>query len=279
VGIGATALQLGLAAACAHAPWWVVIAMSICVGAFVAHCLNCIVHECTHNLVFRSTFANKAFAVFVNLPTLVPSATGFRHYHLLHHHFFGVRGMDSDVPSRWEARLVGRSPARKFLWLMFMPLTYALLHPMHVRSRMPIDAWFLLNATAIIAVWGLVFWFAGWSAIIYLLLSTYFSVGPHPAGAHILQEHVAFDGGDGMASYYGPLNPISVNLGYHLEHHDMPGVPGWRLPSLRRRVPEFYADHFRHKSRLAGLWHFVMDRHIGLDSRPIADIPARRANV
>jgi sphingolipid delta-4 desaturase len=83
---------------------------------------------------------------------------------------------------------------------------------------------------------------------------------------------VAFDGGSGMASYYGPINLVSVNLGYHLEHHDMPGVSGWRLPTLRRAAPEFYNSHFRHRSRLVGLWKFVSDKTIALDSRPIRDL-------
>jgi sphingolipid delta-4 desaturase len=112
--------------------------------------------------------------------------------------------------------------------------------------------------------------------VTYLLLSTYFATGPHPAGAHILQEHLAFDGGDGMASYYGPVNLFSVNLGYHLEHHDMPAIAGWRLPELRRIAPEFYASHFHHKSRTMGLWKFVFDRRIGLDSRPIQDVSPLR---
>jgi sphingolipid delta-4 desaturase len=279
LGLAAVALQLVLAAAMAHRPWWAILAIAFCFGAFIVHCLNCIIHECTHNLVFRSTAANKALAIFVNLPSLVPSATGFRHYHLLHHHFFGVRGMDSDVPAAWEARLVGRSSLRKLLWLLLMPFTYAFIHPLQVRSRLPIDAWFALNVVTALTMWLLVLWFAGWSSIFYLLLSTYFSVGPHPAGAHILQEHVAFDGGNGMSSYYGPINLISVNLGYHLEHHDMPGVPGWQLPRLRQSAPDFYAGHFQHRSRSLGLWQFVLDRNIGLDSRPIVEIPSRHANA
>ena len=150
---------------------------------------------------------------------------------------------------------------------------------MNVRARLPLDRWLALNVLFCALAWFGTLWFLGWPGVIYLLLSTYFATGPHPAGAHILQEHVAFDGGNGMASYYGPINIVSVNLGYHLEHHDMPAISGWRLPALRRAAPEFYNSHYRHRSRALGLWHFVFDDRIALDSRPIRDlIPLRVAS-
>ncbi len=279
LGAAVVALQFGLAAVLAHQPWWLACLAAFCVGAFADHCLNCIMHECTHNLVFENQTANKAFALFANLPCLVPSAVGFRHYHLLHHHHFGVRGMDSDIPTGWEVRMVERRSLRKLLWILFLPVTYALIHPLHVRARLPRDIWLGLNVATCFVAWALVAWFLGWPAVLYLLLSTYLAVGPHPAGAHIVQEHIAFDGGNGMASYYGPLNLISVNLGYHLEHHDIPAIAGWRLPELRRIAPEFYATHFHHRSRTEGLLRFVFDGRIGLDSRPIRELSARSVNI
>jgi sphingolipid delta-4 desaturase len=273
-GAGAAVLQFALAFVAARLPWWGIFLLAAGVGAFVMHAINCVVHECTHNLIFRRASANKVFALLVTLPSLVPSAVAFRHYHLLHHSFFGVRDMDSDVPSRWEASIVGRSSLRKLIWVLLLPLSYTVLHPLVVRRRLPLDGWLLANIVGVALAWVAMIWIAGWPAIAYLLMSTYLSVGPHPVGAHILQEHVAFDGGNGMASYYGPINLISVNLGYHLEHHDVPNIAGWRLPQLRRLAPQFYADHFRHQSRVLGLWQFVTDSNIGLDCRPIKDIDA-----
>ncbi|HTT82671.1 MAG TPA: fatty acid desaturase [Rhizomicrobium sp.] len=279
LGLGVVILQFGLAALLCHAPWWAILACAFFIGAFAVHCLNCIIHECTHNLAFKKGAANRTLAIFVNIPSLVPSATAFRHYHLLHHHHFGVRGMDSDVPTSWEVRLVENRATRKLLWLLLLPVSYGLLHPIHVRARMPLDGWFAMNAGTVFIAWVCVLGFLGWPAAIYLLLSTYFATGPHPSGAHILQEHIAFDGGNGMASYYGPINLVSVNLGYHLEHHDMPAVSGWRLPALRRMAPEFYSSHYHHKSRLLGLLQFVFDRRIGLDSRPIRELQPFRATA
>jgi sphingolipid delta-4 desaturase len=270
---GAMALQFLLAAALAGRPWWAVLILAYAVGGFIMHCLNCVIHECCHNLVLRRPAANKAFAILASLPGLIPSAVSFRHFHLLHHVHFGVRGLDPDIAPAWEAQLVRQSRWRKLLWVLLLPVTYCVVHPLHVKKRLPIDIWLVANVAAVVPVWIGVLWISGWSGIAYLLLSSYFSVGPHPAGAHILQEHIAFDGGNGKSSYYGPINWLAVNLGYHLEHHDLPNIAGWRLPQVRRLVPQFYDDHYVHESRAAGLWRFVVDPNISLESRPISEIP------
>src|SRR5205823_1004272 len=114
-------------------------------SAFDLHCLNCIIHECTHNLAFESIPANRLVAILANVPSLVPSAMAFWHYHLLHHYHFGVRGMDSDVPADWEARTVKNRAWRKLLWLLLLPVSYGLLHPLNVRARLPLDRWLALN--------------------------------------------------------------------------------------------------------------------------------------
>lgn len=279
LAIVAVVIQFGVAALLARQPWWMIVLCALFFGAFAVHFLNCVVHECAHSLVFENAARNRLIAILANSPSLVPSAMAFWHYHLLHHYHFGVRGMDSDVPAKWEARAVKNRAWRKLLWLLLLPVSYGLLHPLNVRARLPLDRWLALNVMLCAVAWAAVLALVGLPGIAYLLLSTYFATGPHPAGAHILQEHVAFDGGNGMASYYGPINLLSVNLGYHLEHHDMPGVSGWRLPRLRRTAAEFYDSHYHHTSRLAGLWKFVFDRRIALDSRPIRDLmPPRMAD-
>ncbi|KAJ3626741.1 hypothetical protein MTP99_017217 [Tenebrio molitor] len=60
-------------------------------------------------------------------------------------------------------------------------------------------------------------------------------------------------------SYYGPLNWITFNVGYHNEHHDFPYVPGSRLPDVKKIAPEFYDNLPQHNSWTAVLYDFVMN--------------------
>jgi len=210
---------------------------------------------------------------------VVPSAIAFRHYHLLHHRFLGEPGRDSDVAPDWEARLVGRSAWRKLLWLLALPITYTIVHPLRVRPCLPVDRWWLANLTAVLLADAAIVAFLGWTPLLYLALSTYFSVGPHPTGAHILQEHIIFDLPCETASYYGPLNLVSGNHGLHVEHHDFPNIAGPNMARLHRLASGHYQDLFAHRSRLRCLWRFIADPGIGLDSRITTEAAGPRPAV
>src|SRR5947207_10100778 len=101
--------------------WWLSLLIAFCLGAFLNHCMYVIIHDATHNLVFKRKTWNKLVAIFADFPNLVPGAIGFGVYHLQHHGHQGDYDSDADMPNYWEARLIGDKWYRKALWLLLFP--------------------------------------------------------------------------------------------------------------------------------------------------------------
>ncbi|HEX2216294.1 MAG TPA: fatty acid desaturase, partial [Xanthobacteraceae bacterium] len=70
-------------------------------------------------------------------------------------------------------------------------------------------------------------------------------------------------------SYYGPLNIVALNLGYHNEHHDFPSIPWNRLPRLKAMAPEFYEPLKARSSWTRMLLQFIFDERFSLFSRVV----------
>jgi sphingolipid delta-4 desaturase len=267
---GAVVLQLALAWLLSSSPWWLILLAAALVGAFANHTLWVIIHECTHNLIFRKPWANTLAGIVANLPHGLPSSVFFQRYHLKHHAFQGVYELDADIPNAWEAKFVGTSPVRKAIWLLLFPLVQS-TRPPRLKEIRPIDRWvvanFVAQAAFDVAVWVVL----GPRALVYLLVSFFFSVGLHPLGARWIQEHYLVFPGQETTSYYGWLNRLALNVGYHNEHHDFPSVPWNRLPELRRKAADAY-DSLQSHSSWAGLfWRFLFDRRISLFARQVRE--------
>lgn len=268
--------HLFLARATRDLGWGWYLAVAYGAGATMAQALFLAVHELTHNLFFASPRANRAFALLlVNGPLVVPFCASFRGYHLAHHKRQGERGRDADLPSEREARWVGRSGVRKAVWLSFQIVAYA-VRPWCVRPE-PLTLSLAAN-WATQAVWNAAIVLAGgWSSLAYLALSVLLAGGMffHPCAGHFVAEHYLLheEGGQETFSYYGPLNWLTWNVGYHVEHHDLSNVPGSRLPSVRAIAPEFYSGLRTCPSWTGAMWRFVTDPRVGLDRRVVRQTP------
>ena len=250
------ATQLIVSAFAENLAWYWIIVLAYLFGAFFNHALYVVIHECTHNLVFQHSRANNLLGIFCDFALVVPSAMGFRKYHLMHHKFLGQYLRDADIVRHEEARLVGNSPLRKALWLFLFSVSLA-LRPMQMVETEFWDRWIVSNLVAVITVDILVFVFIGPYALVYLALSTLFALGLHPLGGRWIQEHYLTEEGQETYSYYGPLNKTCFNVGYHYEHHDFATVPWNNLPTVRRLAPEYYDDLKSYQSWAAVLLHYI----------------------
>ena len=263
-------MQGTLAWALRGAPWWALLAVAWLVGAFANHAMYVLIHEAAHNLVFPRRWQNHVVGILADLPNVVPAAISFRTYHLKHHAHQGVYELDADVPSRWEARLIGAGAPGKALWLLLFPV-FQILRPPRLREIRFLDRWTALNWVVVLAADVAVTGAWGPRALAYLALSFFFSVGLHPLGARWIQEHYLTDDPQETYSYYGKVNLVALNVGYHNEHHDFPSIPWNRLPALRALAPGFYEDMVYHGSWTGLLLRFLFDRELSLFSRMVRE--------
>jgi sphingolipid delta-4 desaturase len=259
------ALQLGIAYVMGGAGWLWVILCAYLVGAFASHALFVLIHEATHNLIVRGSLPNRLFGVLCNVGQGFPSAMSFRTYHLLHHSHLDEYLYDADLAFDWEARLVGNSPVRKAVWLFWFA-AIEIVRPLRVKRPFA-DRWAVTNTVVIVCTDLLIWQFCGLRGLAYVLLSTIVGVGLHPVGARWIQEHYTFKEGQETYSYYGVLNAIQFNIGYHNEHHDLVKVPWVHLPKIKAIAPEFYGHLHWHRSWTRVLLQFLFDPQLDLFAR------------
>ncbi len=258
--------QLTVAFLLREQPWWLLVIAAFCVGAFANHSLYVLIHDAAHNLIFKGKTLNIICGIIADIPNVVPSAVSFRSYHLKHHSFQGHYDLDADLANRWEARFIGSSTPGKILWELLFPLFQA-LRPPRLREIKFMNAWTLVNMAAVFGIDALIIIYFGLPAFLYLVFSFFFSIGFHPLGARWIQEHYIISPPQETYSYYGPLNILALNVGYHNEHHDFPSVPWNKLPQIKKAAPEWYDTLVYHKSWFKLWLRFLFDPDISLFSR------------
>ena len=175
--------------------------------------------------------------------------------------------LDADLPNKWEAKLINNSFLGKALWLLFYPL-FQVFRLSRLREIQTFDIWIVTNILACAAFTAAIYYFMGWPALAYLLLSFSFSVGLHPLGARWVQEHYLTHSVEQETySYYGGLNTVAFNVGFHNEHHDFPSIPWNKLPEIKKTAPQYYDTLFYHKSWTKLFFRFLFDKEISLFNR------------
>ncbi|KAL7274919.1 sphingolipid delta-4 desaturase [Rhizina undulata] len=257
---------------------WPFFLMAYIVGATANQNLFLAIHEISHNLAFRSPLANRLIAIFANLPIGLPYSAAFRPYHLAHHKALGVDGLDTDLPTRFEAIFLD-SVLGKAFFCTFQILFYA-LRPMMVLT-LPFTKIHFLNLTVQLVFDYVLVMNFGKNALIYLIASSFLAGSLHPCAGHFIAEHYVFEkqapspkeapntGAPPVEtySYYGPLNSFTYNVGLHNEHHDFPAIPWTRLHKLREIASEFYEPLPCHSSWSYVIWQFILDKDVSLWSR------------
>ena len=200
-------------------------------GGTINHSMALAIHEITHNAAFgnKRPAWNRYFAMFANLPIGLPYSASFKRYHLDHHRYLGGDGVDVDIPTDFEGWFFC-TPCRKLAWVVLQPLFYA-FRPFWINPK-PVGRLELVNTAvqlafdaALCSLWGL-------KPVVYMVAGTVLGMGLHPISGHFIAEHYMFLKGHETYSYYGSLNLLTFNVGYHNEHHDFPSIPGCRLPMV-----------------------------------------------
>ncbi len=129
------------------------------------------------------------------------------------------------------------------------------------------SGWVVANLVVQLAFDVAVFQTWGVKSLAYFPTSALIVMGLHPIAGHYISEHYSSHPPQETYSYYGPLNKIAFNVGYHNEHHDFPYIAGSRLPQLKRLAPEFYDSLASHRSWSKVLYDYVMRSDLGATSR------------
>jgi len=261
------------------------LAAAATVGAVCAYGFQALTHELGH--LDRGSPLGVLAGLLASSLLNFPFAMYYWHYHARHHAHTGAsRDRDGDILFlAWHSPppRLRESPAGRWLWLSAFALA---IYPMFRRAKAELDSPHeaaLRFEGAMLLAHGAVLALMGPWALLYVELSCAFALGAcgHPYGHFWLTQHafalqrkrvpaplrrladtyhvklcqptLSYTGGSALWHWlnFGELR--------HVEHHDWPLVPFWRMPAARALAVEFY-KHLNgtesHREALAG-WLFT----------------------
>lgn len=119
ISLGILVLQLSMAWALRDAEWYAILPAAYIIGGTANHSLQLAVHELSHDLCWSGPHKdtlNRLTAIMANLPTGFPSGQTFKPYHMDHHQYQGVDGVDTDIPHAIELNWVTNT-FMKVMWI------------------------------------------------------------------------------------------------------------------------------------------------------------------
>jgi sphingolipid delta-4 desaturase len=275
--LAAAAAQIGLAMLAAHLAWWNGLAIAYVLGAPINIMLFQLAHECDHCLVFKKASWNRYLFTLTSLPMFLSGHHTWWVEHLTHHNDMGAT--KDFLTRRRTFFLMSRKMSPLFFpYALLMLVTqafrsaYGLLvyvwtsllrgrlqpsdfalkaladeHLVGAYHKHRIERWAVVYPLLNFALCAGLFLYGGWKPVVYLLLAQLFFTGflhPYCIGWVLGISH--FHGCkryQPSASHYGRLvNLLTFNAGLHVEHHDLMGIPWFRLWKLRKLAPEYYDD-------------------------------------
>jgi len=267
------------------------IVLGVIIGPYFDLGVLVVMHEVSHNLVFSEKTIkapkNRLLGILVNSVMLIPISEIFRQHHNTHHLTLGDPETDVDVPLRSEVNFIGNSRILKAVWLCFNMFFL----PYRSMKKLPVhwNRYMVLNWVSSIGL-GLVLLYYCVPACVYLLVGSILSQSIHPSNARQVQRHIRQFKDDRIEyntkepnttgapppplqerkmntfSYYGWQNMFTLNVGYHVEHHDFANIAWPQLPELRRIAGEkWYPTNYAYNSRgVLDIMQFVLDDDITL---------------
>jgi sphingolipid delta-4 desaturase len=262
------------------------------IGGTLLNSITLGMHEVSHNHAFKSFSHNRILSLICDLSIGLPVSESFRRYHHLHHYEFNKVGLDTDLPSNIE-RIIFKGTAciekrcfsihnyclftnknyvfiskkgklGKFIWIILQGFFYSIrpniIKPLQITKIQFLS--YILNIIRFILLYQI-----NIKAALFSIIAILIGTGLHPFASHFIAEHFYNENKYETASYYGWMNILTFNVGYHVEHHDFPHIPGSKLPLLHKITNEYKNDIPIIKSWFLYLIKFIMDDNISLDNR------------
>lgn len=150
----------------------------------------------------------------------------------------GDEVLDAEHPSELEAKLVPNHAVAKWLWFLVNPFFAAVRTPLLLvrKYEWELSLEEVLNHVLVYAFDLYLIYTGRIELLLYLLFASLVAMQTHMFGFWGVSVHVEFFKYRENYSYYGWMNQLFMNFGYHQEHHDFPAVPARLLPKVSHRV-------------------------------------------